>query len=635
MNKNNTRKKNNYNSIIIFIIVLIVIVLAYFISSNTILKDKNTVMEEEMVEKAREYVENNNISTAREIYFDISKLNVSLEEGCSFTSGVIYDGANYVPNLICPEYKSTIIESNQEVSEYIVLKGEEVMFIPKGMNFYDPGYVSNDLVDVVGNVGTEEGVYNIYYKTKNSNNIAIRKVIILDNQELRNMFPSINLKGDELVYVVEGNPYLDEGVIGNDSTDGDISNKVKVEGSVDTTIPNEYQLTYVLTNSKGYSNTITRKVIVIDKDSDLNVSYVITPENYTNENVTIKLSVSGEYNKIVYPDDTEGKELIYEVEENGTYKFVVYDIYDRTIEKEVTIDNIDRTKPEGTCKATLYYNRTEIKVNVTTTREISSYVYVLDDIPSNSTQSNAFVSSKIKPSTVKVRLKDSINNQNEIICSQENKLSKQVVVNGGKSCLEGMVCYIQFNYGNSSTHPFCSMSNNPNSCGGIGRNGCSITSASNAIAAMGVKSKNGQLYNPYTVWEELYPINKRTGQCNGGCSGWSRIRDSVINAGLSAPVSVSDLNKNTINSVIDHLKKGYPVIIRAASGPFTNNGHYMSLLGINEQGQLFLSDSANTSGTKKAYYNGKQYYVDTYINPSDLITGNVKEFLLVGPKGMF
>ena len=636
MSKGNKITQSKLNYIIIIIGLIIAIIIAYLFLVPNVFKDENTKKEDEMIEQAKNYVLNNNISTTREIYFTADKLNVTLNDDCSFTSGVIYDGVNYIPNLMCKEYKSTVIPGNEEIRDYIILKGEEVMFVAKGMSFYDPGYISGDKIDVVGNVGTEEGVYNIYYKTKNSNNIAIRKVIILDNQELRNLFPSIALNGEELITIVEGRNYIEEGIIGTDSVDGDIKDKVRIEGEVNEFIPNEYQLTYILTNSRGYSNTITRKVVVIDKNSDLTISSVISPENYTNENVMIKLSVSGEFNKIIYPDGTEGKDLFYEVTENGTYKFIVYDIYDRIIEKEITIDNIDRTKPEGTCQATLYYDRTEVKVNITTKREISSYEYVIDDVSSNSTQTNSYVSNKVKPSTVRVKIKDSINNQNEIICKLESKLSRQIVtLAGGKNCLEGLVCYIQFNYGNSGSYPYCSMSNNPNSCGGIGRNGCSITSAANAIAAAGVKSSKGSVHTPYTVWEELYPINKRTGQCNGGCSGWSRIRDSVVNAGLTAPKSVTDLRNNTLSMITDHLKKGYPVIIRAASGPFTNNGHYMSLLGINEQGQVFLSDSANVSGTKKAVYKGKQYYVDTYINPSDLITGNVKEFLLVGPPGMY
>ena len=628
-------KDTKYNWTIIAILVVIVLIIAYFLLFKDLFKNKNTKMEEEMVEKAKDYVLRNNISTTKEIYFDVSKLDVTLNDNCSLTSGVIYDGTMYYPNLVCSDYKSNIVKTNTDITEYVKLKGDEVVILPKGVIFFDPGYESNDIVTIIGNVGSEEGVYNIYYKTTNSNCVAIRKVIIIDNQTIRNLFPTITLNGDEVIYLVEGNNYIEQGINGYDTVDGNISNKVITDGVVNYNVVGEYNISYTLTNSRGYSNTITRKVNVISHDSDLVVDYTLNPRNLTNENVLITLNVSSDYNKIIYPDNTTGDRLTYEVIENGTYKFIIYDKYDRIIEKEIVIDNIDKTVPQGSCIATRYYNRTEIKVTIDTEREISSYEYIVNGSTKQTSQSNYYVSDVVKPSTVKVKVRDIVNNNNEINCSFEDKLTRNIVTDSkGKNCLEGLQCYVQFDYG-SRQYPYCSMSNNPNSCGGIGRNGCSITSTSNAIAAMGVKSKNGTVHTPFTVWDELYPINKKTGQCGGGCSAWSRMRDAVINAGLSAPKQVGRLNKNTVPEVLEHLRKGYPVIVWADTGAFTSGKHYMALIGVREDNYVFLTDSANTSGTTKKYFKGKQYYVDTWIPTDDLITGLVKEYLLVGPYGMF
>ncbi len=629
-------KKKQSNFGVIIIMILIIFTLSYFFIFKDFLKDSNTKMEDEMVSKAKDYVSSNNISTNKEIYFDVSKLGITLDSECSLTSGVLYDGVNYTPNLVCSNYKSSVVKTNKEVSNYISLKGDDVIVLAKGMNYYDPGYNSNDIVVVVGNVGTEEGVYNIYYKTKNSNSIVNRKVIIIDNQAIRDLFPTIALNGDELIHLVQGNIYQEPGIVGYDQIDGNITSNVKTDGKVDSNVIGEYKISYTLTNSRGYSNTITRVINVISRDSDLMLGYTLMPENLTNQDVTIKLSINNEYNKIVYPDGTEGKDLSYIVSDSGTYHFMVYDMYNRIIEKDIEVNNIDKTIPDGRCVAIRYYNRTEINVSITTEKQISSYEYFINNASSGITQTNNYVSKVVKPSKVTVIVKDSINNQNEITCSLEDKLTREIVTDSkGKNCLEGMVCYIQFDYG-SSKYPFCSMSNNPNSCGGIGRNGCSITSATNAIAAMGVKSKTGVLHNPWTVYDELYPINKKTGQCGGGCSGWSRIRDAVVNAGLTAPEKYANLNRDTISQVTDHLKKGYPVIIYAQGRPFSSGtAHYLSLLAIRDDGYVFLSDSANRSGIDKGTYNGKKYYVDTWVSTDDLISGNVKQFLLVGPSGMF
>ena len=634
METNNMSKQTKFNYITIFLLIAIALVIGYMLF-NGLFKGKYTKIEEEMVTLAKDYVLKNNINTTREIYITTKKLNYNIDNDCLITSGVIFDGASYTPNLVCKNYHSDVLKNNSEIKDYITLNGDDVIVLAKGMNYYEPGYVSNDLVDIVGNVGTEEGVYNIYYKTKNSNHIAIRKVIIIDDATLNTLYPTLTLNGDEIIYLTIGSTYNEQGGIANDPVDGNITSNIKIEGSVNPNKLGNNYLVYSVTNSRGYKMIITRTVVVVPQNSDLMVDYTITPENLTSEEVTIKLNISGIFNKIIYPDGTEGDNLNYVVSDSGTYKFYIYDEYNRVIEKEIVISNIDKTIPKGTCNAIMYYGRTEISVDVTSTREISSYEYLVDTVSSGSTQTKTYTANVTKPTTVKVILTDSINNKTEIECTKEDKLNRKIVTNDkGKNCLEGMQCYIQFDYG-SSKYPYCSMSNNPNSCGGIGRNGCSITSASNAIAAMGVKSSSGAIYNPFSVWDELYPVNKKTGQCNGGCSGWTRIRDSVVNAGLSAPLKVSSMNRNNLPMVIENLSKGYPVIIRAETGPFTKKGHYMTLLAIREDGFVFLSDSANEKGINKAVYKGKQYYVDTWIDPEDLITGKVKEFLLVGPPGLY
>lgn len=630
-----SKKSIKNSNWIIISLVIITIIISYFVLFKDLFKNKNIKKEEEMIKVAKDYVLQNNISTTREIYLDVSKINVSVDDNCNLTSGVIYDGSIYQANLVCDTYQSKVVKSNDDVSDYIKLKGDEVVILAKGMTYFEPGYESNDIVTIIGNVGSEEGVYNLYYKTTNSNSVAIRKVIIIDNQVVRNLFPIITLNGDEVNYLIAGNEYIELGINGYDTIDGNISGNVVIDNNIDINKIGEYIVSYTLVNSRGYTNTTTRKINVISKDTDLLVDYTLEPRNLTNEDVLINLNISNEYNKIIYPDGREGKELNYLVSENGNYKFTIYDKYNRITEKEIIIDNIDKTIPQGSCIATRFYNRTEIKVTIDTEREISSYEYIVNSTSSVSSQSNYYVSNIVKPTSVKVNIKDIINNQNEINCSLEDNLTRNIVTDSkGKNCLEGYQCYVQFDYG-SRQYPYCSMSNNPNSCGGIGRNGCSITSASNAIAAMGIKSKNGTIHTPFTVWDELYPINKKTGECGGGCSAWTRIRDAVVNAGLTAPRRVAKVNKNNIPEMLEHLRKGYPIIVWSDTGAFTKGRHYMAILAVREDNYVFLSDSANTSGTKKSVFNGKQYYVDTWIPTDDLITGLVKEYLLVGPPGMF
>lgn len=79
--------------------------------------------------------------------------------------------------------------------------------------------------------------------------------------------PTIKLVGKASVTLYVGDTYMEEGAKANDEVDGDISNKVKTDGSVNTSKAGEYTVKYSVTNSRGKTATATRKVIVKEKSS--------------------------------------------------------------------------------------------------------------------------------------------------------------------------------------------------------------------------------------------------------------------------------------------------------------------------------------------------------------------------------
>lgn len=74
--------------------------------------------------------------------------------------------------------------------------------------------------------------------------------------------PEIDLIGDDVIVINEGSDYIELGAIGNDKVDGDISDNIIVSGSVDINNHGSYIITYTVTNSSGFTTTITREVIV-------------------------------------------------------------------------------------------------------------------------------------------------------------------------------------------------------------------------------------------------------------------------------------------------------------------------------------------------------------------------------------
>ena len=81
--------------------IFIVLALIVFLVINNYKRNSYSSYEKNMVSNARNYVSNNGITTNKEIYIDVSKLNVNLPNNCSLLSGVIYDGNNYEPYLLC------------------------------------------------------------------------------------------------------------------------------------------------------------------------------------------------------------------------------------------------------------------------------------------------------------------------------------------------------------------------------------------------------------------------------------------------------------------------------------------------------------------------------------------------------
>ncbi len=634
--RSNNNKISSYTKLIIFFIIFIIIVVIAILadtSENVEEESTYTKYENEMVRIAKEYVQNNNLYISNKIYLDLNRLNINIKESCSQLSGVIVDNAgNYKPYLSCDKYESNVLGNDTSV---VNLKGKQLLFIPTGISYEEPGvtkgtYFTNSVI------GTKEGLYEIKYNViYNNKQFSLTRLVVVTNSGIvRSMYPTIQLNGKKYEYIIRGNNFVDKKVLARDSIDGDISNKVQVSGNVNKDSIGEYELKYVVTNSKGYTNSITRIVTVISENSDLIVNYELSPSEKTNKEVKIILSPSTDFDHIVYPDGTTGKNTEYTVSSNGTYKFVFYDLKGRTFEKNVIVNNIEKTVPKGSCVAYLYFDHTDVKVTITNNKEISSYKYYLNNLASKELYSNTYTSKTINPTSVKVKVIDIYNNKNEITCKLEKKFKrKEYTDSKGKTCLEGFICYNQGDYWNESQYPYCSKTG---MCGSIAKKGCSITSVTIAISGFNKKSKNGNPYTPYTLYDEAYPINKRTGECGGGCSGWSKIREAAINVGLTAPRNVIKLDSSTASTLTNHLKKGYPAVVWAKGQPYAGgSAHYMAIIGIREDGYVFLSDPALREGTSKGYYNNRTYYANTWVPISDLISGNVREFLPIGPAGMY
>ena len=265
-------------------------------------------IEDRLVEEAKVYVKTNKMENNQEFYIEAKKLNIALKDNCYSVSGVLVNGNNYQPYLMCSDYETKF--DNKE-NEYIKLNGRNILFLNKGNEYKEAYYekLSDVSVNIEGNIGLQEGVYNVNYMIENNNSFVekiTRKVIILDNKEIDDFYPKITLNGEKIEYLELNDNYVEKGANGFDSDDGIISD-IKIIGEVNNKEVGEYDLSYVVINSNGYVSSIVRKVVVVN--SEISINYIISPPLFTKDKVLIHFGVHCDnYDYTILPNN----EISYE-----------------------------------------------------------------------------------------------------------------------------------------------------------------------------------------------------------------------------------------------------------------------------------------------------------------------------------
>lgn len=163
------------------------------------------------------------------------------------------------------------------VPPVITLNGEANVKISTGEEYVEAGFVATDDCDgdisdkvvISGAVDTSKnGSYVIAYQVKDSYGnecIVNRNITVQDITP-----PSITLKGDKNQYIKLGSTYSEPGFSALDTVDGDMTGKVEVSGSVDTSKTGTYTISYKVTDSAGNSSSVSRQIYVFDKQAEVN-----------------------------------------------------------------------------------------------------------------------------------------------------------------------------------------------------------------------------------------------------------------------------------------------------------------------------------------------------------------------------
>ena len=162
----------------------------------------------------------------------------------------------------------TVSDLSQPV---ITLLGSNPLSINEGTVFSDPGSTVSDNVDtglvatVTGSVNANvAGSYTLNYNVSDSAGNAATQVSRTVN--VRDITrPVISLTGQASITLNINAAYSDQGATASDNVDGNLTTSIIMSGSVDTTTPGVYILTYNVSDSAGNAAiAVTRSVTVQD-----------------------------------------------------------------------------------------------------------------------------------------------------------------------------------------------------------------------------------------------------------------------------------------------------------------------------------------------------------------------------------
>lgn len=174
----------------------------------------------------------------------------------NITYQVKIDGINYVKTR-----KVKVVDKEKPV---IKLKGKTKTDVCPNRTYKEEGYKAYDNYDgnitkkVRVNKSKEKIVYTVADSSGNKREI-IRKLTYQDKTK-----PNITLNDGETTNLQIGENYEEKGAVSKDNCDGNITKKIDISGTVDSTKAGTYEIKYKSTDKANNTSIATRVVNVLD-----------------------------------------------------------------------------------------------------------------------------------------------------------------------------------------------------------------------------------------------------------------------------------------------------------------------------------------------------------------------------------
>ncbi len=286
-------------------------------------------------------------------------------------SGALSGDAN--PSTLEIEGSATVtatfvLSDTDATAPEITLLGDNPLVLPVNGTYTDPGATAQDDVDgdisgqiVVGGdvVDTSTpGSYTVTYDvTDASDNKAVQKkrVVIVTPED--NTPPVITLTGESTINLAVGATWTDPGATAQDDVDGDLTSEIVVGvlggGTVDTSKPGSFTITYDVADSSGNDATQVRRTVNVVDD----IAPVITltgdaavqieaGNTWNDPGATAQDNIDGDITDDIVTDVVGGGPI--DISKPGTYT-ITYNVSDSSGNAATpvtrTLEIVDTTPP--------------------------------------------------------------------------------------------------------------------------------------------------------------------------------------------------------------------------------------------------------------------------------------------------
>ena len=234
----------------------------------------------------------------------------------------------------------------------------------------------------------------------------------------------IELIGNKYIVLNINETYNELGYRAYDGNNNEVTNYVKVVNEIKEHVPGIYRIYYQIDNIVEYRIVEIKELV----DGELNILFETNINKLTSDNVIINITIVGDaFSSLILPDGsiTNKNYVSFIAKENGIYVFEAINDKNESYKKEISINNIDKEAPSGTCTATLLANSTNVKVDVN--EDNITYNYYDGNKLISTNNSNNYTFNYKTTNNINVVLEDEVYNSNKINCEIiDNRYHEQV-----------------------------------------------------------------------------------------------------------------------------------------------------------------------------------------------------------------